>query len=137
MLVIENDVNTFLRQTLVGVLGTTEADGSPHLAPIWYNWEDGSAYMFTSRKSRKWRNIQARPYASLCVNTRDVPYSAIILSGPVKGVDKTVFEVVSSMSYRYYGEQEGEIFAEWYRENPTDIVAFKLTADRIVKNLNV
>ncbi len=137
MLVIENDVNTFLRQTLVGVLGTTGADGSPHLAPIWYNWEEDSAYMFTSRKSRKWRNIHARPYASLCVDARDAPYSAVILSGPVNEVDKTVFEVVSSMCYRYYGEQKGAIFAERYRGNPSDIVAFKLTAHRIVKNLNM
>ena len=137
MLVIENDVNTFLRQTLVGVLGTTGADGSPHLAPIWYNWEDDSAYMFTSRTSRQWRNIHGKPYASLCVDTRDAPYSYVILSGPIKEVDKTVFEVVSSMCYRYYGEKKGEIFAERYRGNPADIVAFKLTADRIVKNLNM
>ena len=137
MLVIENDVYTFLKQTLVAVLGTTEADGSPHLAPIWYNWEDDSAYMFTSRKSRKWRNIDARPYASLCVDTRDAPYSAAILSGPVEEVDKPVFEVVSSMSYRYYGDQQGKIFAELYRGNPTEVVAFKLTADRIIKNINM
>ena len=33
---IEVDVNSFLKQTLVAVLGTTNEAGNPHLTPIWY-----------------------------------------------------------------------------------------------------
>ena len=56
---IDADVDSFLKQTLVAVLGTTNEDGTPHLTPIWFTWEDGAAIMFTGRVSVKWRKIQA------------------------------------------------------------------------------
>ena len=136
MLAIDAEVNSFLRQTLVAVLGTTNGTGTPQLTPIWFTWEGGAAYMFTSRTSAKWRNIQVRPYASLCVDHRSPPYAAVILSGVITEVNRPVYEVVSSMALRYYGEKEGSAFANTYRDNPSSTVAFRLTPDRIVQNLN-
>ena len=92
--------------------------------------------MFTSRTSAKWRNIQERPYASLCVDRRDPPYAAVILSGMITEVDRPVYEVVNSMALRYYGEKEGRVFADMYKDNPLSTVVFQLTPDRVVRNLN-
>ena len=64
-------VEEFLRQTLVGVISTIDKKGRPRTAPIWFHWENGSAYMFTDRGSLKWRNILRNPYASLCVDWRE------------------------------------------------------------------
>ena len=136
MLAIDAKVNSFLRQTLVAVLGTTNGTGTPQLTPIWFTWEGGAAYMFTSRTSAKWRNIQVRPYASLCVDHRNPPYAAVILSGVITEVDRPVYEVVSSMALRYYGEKEGQEFADMYKDNPPLSVAFRLTPDSVVQNLN-
>ena len=136
MLDADSQVESFLRQTLVAVLGTTDEASHPHLTPIWYTWEDGAAYMFTSRASLKWRNIQASPYGTLCVDRRDPPYSAVILSGPITEVDRPVYEIVSSMALRYYGEEEGRKFADGYKDNSPGTVAFRLTPDKIVRNLN-
>ena len=41
------------------VLGPTNRIGIPHLAPMWFTWEDGAAYMITGRTSAKWRNIHS------------------------------------------------------------------------------
>ena len=136
MLDADSQVESFLRQTLVAVLGTTDEASHPHLTPIWYTWEDGAAYMFTSRASLKWRNIQASPYGTLCVDRRDPPYSAVILSGPITEVDRPVYEVVSSMALRYYGEEEGRKFADGYKDNSPGTVAFRLTPDKILRNLD-
>ena len=101
MLAFDAEVDSFLRQTLVAVIGTTNRTGTPHLIPIWFTWEDGAAYMFTSRTSAKWRNIQVQPYASLCVDRRDPPYAAVILSGPITEVDRPVYEIISSILSNY------------------------------------
>ena len=90
MLAIDAEVDSFLRETLVAVLGTTNNTGSPHLTPIWFTWEYGAAYMITGRTSAKWRNIQAESYASLCVDRSDPPYAAVILSGPITEVARPV-----------------------------------------------
>ena len=136
MLAFDAEVDSFLRQTLVAVLGTTNRTGIPHLTPIWFTWEDGAAYMITGRTSAKWRNIQVQPYASLCVDRRDPPYAAVILSGPITEVDRPVYEIVSSMALRYLGDKEGQVFADMYKDNPPSTVAFQLTPDRVVRNLN-
>ena len=39
MLNADSQVEYFLRQTLVAVLGTTDGASHPHLTPIWYTWE--------------------------------------------------------------------------------------------------
>ena len=85
---IDDKIDSFLRQTLIAVLGTIDQEGNSHLSPIWFHWEDGTAYMFTGRDSVKWRHIEAHSYSSLCVDWREPPYSAVILHGPVAEVDR-------------------------------------------------
>ena len=60
----------FLRGRYIATLGTENADGTIHLTAVWYLFEDGSLFVATSSKSRKARNIAARPKASLMVDLR-------------------------------------------------------------------
>ena len=60
-----DEIDEFLARPLVGVITTLDAEGRPRATPIWYAWKDGAAYMFTSRDSLKWRNLERNPYASL------------------------------------------------------------------------
>ena len=136
MLVIDDNVDTFSKQTLVAVLGTTNESGLIHLVPIWFNWDHGEAYMFTHRESPKWRNLRLNPYASLCVDRREPPYSSVILYGYVQEVQLPIYDLVYSMAVRYYGDRAGRNFAEGYKDNPTGGVAFKLTPERVVQRLN-
>ena len=136
MVVIDGKVDSFLKQPLVAVLGTINGNGPPLLTPMWFTWEDGSAYMITGRRSIKWRNLQLRPYASLCVDRRDPPYAAVIISGPIKEVDKPVYEIIRSMALRYLGDKEGQEYANEYRDNSMSTVVFHLIPDRVTRNLN-
>ena len=131
MITIPTHVDEFLSQTLVGVIGTVDAGGRPRSAPIWYQWEDGAAYMFTGRRTLKWRNITRNPVASLCVDWREPPYRSVILDGTVEEVQRSLYDLVLSMAVRYYGEEEGREFAEGYREQSEDTVIFRLTPTRI------
>ena len=126
-----NELNEFLSQPLVAVLGTVDDEGRPRSAPIWFHWEDGAAYMFTSRGTLKWRNIQHQPHASLCIDWREVPYRSVIMDGPVEEVDRPLYDLVLSMAIRYYGEEEGRAFAEGYRGDSPNVVAFRLVPRHI------
>ena len=59
-----------LRRRHIATLGTENADGSIHLTAVWYLFEDGCLFVATSSKTRKARNIMARPKASLMVDVR-------------------------------------------------------------------
>src|SRR6476661_8940729 len=54
-----------LRGRYIATVGTENSDGSIHLTAVWYLFESGSLYVATSSKSRKARNVAARPKASL------------------------------------------------------------------------
>jgi PPOX class probable F420-dependent enzyme len=59
-----------LRGRHIATLGTENADGTIHLTAVWYLFEDGCLYIATSSKTRKARNLAARPKASLMVDVR-------------------------------------------------------------------
>ncbi len=124
-------MSEFLTRTLIAVIGTVDAEGRPRSAPIWFHWENGGAYMFTSRNTLKWRNLERRPHASLCVDWREPPYESVIMDGPVEEVDRPLYDLVLSMALRYYGEEKGRAFAEGYRVRPAGVVIFRLVPRHI------
>ena len=59
-----------LQRRLIATLGTKNADGSVHLTAVWFLAENDSLFIATSSKSKKARNIIARPTASLMIDSR-------------------------------------------------------------------
>ena len=123
----DTELNAFLGRPLVAVISTVDASGRPRSAPIWFSWEEGAAYMFTSRSTLKWRNIERNPHASLCVDWKEPPYTSVIMDGPVEEVDRSIYELALSLAERYYGDEKGRAFAEDYRGDQPSVVAFRLT----------
>ena len=127
----QQQIEDFLTQTMVAVISTVDSAGRARAAPIWFAWEDGAAYMFTNRRTLKWRNIQSTPHASLCVDKREPPYESVIMDGPVEEVERPLFDLVLAMALRYYGEEKGRAFAEGYRRDRPGVAVFKLTPRHI------
>jgi PPOX class probable F420-dependent enzyme len=67
---LDANLQELLRGRYVATLGTENADGSLHLTAVWYLFEDGALFVATSTKTRKFRNVAARPKASLMVDVR-------------------------------------------------------------------
>ena len=42
-----------------------------------------------------------------------------------------MYDLVLSMSVRYYGEEKGRAFAEGYQDNDENVVAFRVTPENI------
>lgn len=67
--------------TRTGKLATVRADGSPHVAPIWFVL-DGDDFVFnTGAGTVKGRNLARDGRATLCVDDERYPYSFAVLSG--------------------------------------------------------
>ena len=61
-------VRELLGKRLVGVLATLEPDGAPHVVPLWYASHGTAVVLATSSRSRKVRNLQREPRATLCLH---------------------------------------------------------------------
>lgn len=66
----EEAICELLRLRLIATLGTTSNDGSILLTPIWYLYERGRLYLPTGSRSRKVRNVVARPDVTVLVDQR-------------------------------------------------------------------
>ena len=60
----------FLSRRYYATLATLNEDGSTHLTPVWYLFEDERLFVESAASDRKVRNISARPQASLMVDSR-------------------------------------------------------------------
>jgi PPOX class probable F420-dependent enzyme len=67
---LDPNFEDLLRKRFVATLGTENADGTIHLTAVWYIFENGHLLVATSSKTRKARNVTARPKASLMVDVR-------------------------------------------------------------------
>ena len=67
---IPSGAQEILSGRLIASLATENDDRSIHLTAVWYLFEGGCFYVATSSRSRKARNVQSRPKASLMVDIR-------------------------------------------------------------------
>ena len=127
------EAEAFLREARVAVIATVDAKGRPRTAPVWFLWDGGAAYLFTGRGTRKWREIEANPRVSLCIDERDAErYEAVILDGRVEEVsDRSLYEDVRRMALAYYGPERGERFAEGYRGDKPEVAHFRIVPERV------
>lgn len=58
----------FLRGRRVMRLATASADGTPHVAPVWYMYSGGRFYAGTSTATRKARNVRETGRAAVCID---------------------------------------------------------------------
>jgi nitroimidazol reductase NimA-like FMN-containing flavoprotein (pyridoxamine 5'-phosphate oxidase superfamily) len=72
------EIDELLSMTLIANLATLENDGSIHLLPMWFLRIGDDICIPTSRQTHKYRNLQARPWASVMI---DLPREGLNLKG--------------------------------------------------------
>jgi hypothetical protein len=65
-------------------LATVRANGAPHLVPIWFVWLDDQAWLCTSPKSVKARNMAREPRVMFSLENGDAPALAEGIAAPVE-----------------------------------------------------
>lgn len=83
-------------------------DGRPHVAPVWYLYEDGDVWIVTS--GRKLADIRVNPYVSLSIekSERGLPEWTATLRGTASVVDDgDAFERVNERINRKYTVDDG------------------------------
>ena len=60
----------------------------------------------------------------------------MVIDGTVQEADRPLYDLVLSMALRYFGEEKGRAFAENYRNQPPEVVAFMLAPRHIASIMN-
>jgi len=82
-------------------ISSTRPDGSPHAAPVWGLWHQGSFYFSTGDQSVKGKNLAANPFVSVHLESGD---EVVILEGKIKEkLDKNVLHALDKAYNQKYG----------------------------------
>jgi len=137
-------VQELLRGRHIACLGTENPDGSIHLTAVWFLFDGECLYVATSSRSRKARNVLARPKASLMIDSRDPAASrGVTAMGTVEVLTGEVSREWNLRIHRRYLSEAaladtriGPVFAAWddvtLKLKPRSFVAWDMReADRL------
>ena len=84
-------VRELLGKRLVGVLATLEPDGSVHAVPLWFALGDEAILLATGSRSRKVRNLERDPRATLVLHDSRPGFE--VCGASIRGRVEIVFDV--------------------------------------------
>ncbi|MFD4607371.1 PPOX class F420-dependent oxidoreductase [Streptomyces sp. NPDC058440] len=98
--------------TRTGKLSTVRADGSPHVAPIWFLLDGDDVVFNTGKETVKGRNLARDGRVALCVDDERPPFTFVVLQGRAR-LSEDLDELrqwATRIGSRYMGEDRGEEF---------------------------
>lgn len=112
----EDEVWAFLDSSppRTGKLATVRADGSPHVAPIWF-CVDGREIVFnTGAETVKGKALARDSRVALCVDDETPPFSFVIVEGTALVVDDAgeLRRWAGLIGGRYMGADQAEVYGE-------------------------
>ena len=125
----QSKIEGFLAEARIAHLVTMRPDGSPHVAPVWYEYVDGIFLVWTSRQFRKFRNIEGDPRAVVSIASEDQPYRYVVAECDVEVSGEAIWDIGMSIATRYEGPEGAVAFLNEYYEEANSVV-LRLTPRR-------
>lgn len=118
--------------TRTAKLATVRADGSPHVAPIWFLLDGNEVIFNTGAATVKGRNLARDARVALCVDDDRPPFSFVVLQGRAR-LSEDPDELrywATRIGARYMGEDRAEEFGA-RNAVPGELVV-RVTVDKAV-----
>jgi len=104
------EMQRYLAEPRIADLVTLHEDGSPHVAPVWYQHHSGTLIVMAHASSVKVRNIQQDPRVAISIPKPDYPYQYVVMEGTAKITDRDTVGPIMDISIHYRGAKDGETF---------------------------
>ncbi|WP_415953078.1 PPOX class F420-dependent oxidoreductase [Streptomyces sp. KLOTTS4A1] len=109
----EEQWRAFVSQgTRTAKLSTVRADGSPHVAPVWFVLDGDDLVFNTGKNTVKGRNLARDGRVAVCVDDDRPPFSYAVLQGEARIIEDLpeVRHWATRIAARYMGEERAEEF---------------------------
>ncbi len=130
-------MDAFLNETRLARLATADADGQPHVVPVWYLWDGESLWISTFQSTRKVRMLRQNPRCAVVVDDEreGLELRGVMMQGAaelVRAPREFVIDMSTRIYTRYLGEQ-GVLAAEpqsWIHDEENGLI--RLKPERVV-----
>ena len=102
------EIDKILSMTLIANLATLGENDSIHIVPMWFIRLGNDICIPTSRHTRKYKNLKARPYASVMIDIsrEGLDLKGVLIRGPVELVEgEEARKINHQIHLRYVTEQ--------------------------------
>jgi len=124
-------VETFLRQPRMANLITIRPDGSPTSQPLWFEWADGVARVFSGRATGKVRRLMRDNRAALSVAAGlGEPPAWVTVEGTASVVSGGA-DLARRLAPQYQGEKFAEAAISRLEGDPDGLCLITITPTRI------
>jgi PPOX class probable F420-dependent enzyme len=108
---VGDELDRFLSTgTRTGKLATVRADGSPHVAPVWFILDGDDLVFMTGANTVKGRAMLRDPRVALTVDDENPPYAFATIEGTVS-ISRDLDEMLPfsiAIARRYMGDEQAE-----------------------------
>lgn len=71
----------YLRQRKIVWLATVHPEGRPHIAPVWFLWDQNAVYILSRPGAQKVTNLLVNPSCSLAVDDSENGHQPVAMDG--------------------------------------------------------
>ena len=133
---VERDA--FLSETpgFIMDIATLDADGAPHLCPIWFLLEEGRIW-FTPRQHSEWlKHLRRDPRVALCIDEPSVPYRKVLVRGRAEivheiGQDDLWRDRYRRIAGRYLPSTDANAYVDGTDDQPRALCAITLESAEV------
>ncbi|MDW0202565.1 MAG: pyridoxamine 5'-phosphate oxidase family protein [Nitrososphaeraceae archaeon] len=104
-----SEIDKILSMTLIANLATLGEDDTIHIVPMWFIRLGNDVCIPTSRHTRKYKNLKARPYASVMIDIsrEGLDLKGALIRGPVELVEGEEARKINHQIHLKYVTEEG------------------------------
>ena len=102
---------SFFEKAKFARLATINDDGTIHIAPIFFKYDNGQFLMATQDPSRKVRNIKRNNHVTVLIDTTDVPFKGALIYGTAELDYEDVITKRIAIFERRLCHEEAETYA--------------------------
>ena len=108
-------------------LATINADGTPQVTPVWFDWDGTHIRVNTAKGRIKDKNMRSRPTVALAIMDPENPYRYLQIKGRIASVTETGADAhIDALAKKYLGKDRYP-----YRKPDEVRVTFAIAPERI------
>ena len=124
---IPSGFKDLLEKKAFASLATVNADGTPQVTPVWFDWDGRQIRINTAKGRIKDKNLRSRPAVALAIMDPDNPYRYLQIRGRIASVTEMGADAhIDSLAKKYLGKDRYP-----YRKADEVRVIFTITPDRV------
>jgi len=122
----QKELEEFLSKPILARIATVGKNSAPHVAPVWFVYENGTLIISTGRDAAKIKNIKRNPAVAVCIDTTEGGFQSrgVILRGKAELVEKDALEITKKIYKKYLGNLDNPM-AKQLLQMPRAVIKLK------------